>query len=210
MLRHSFNLILISVIFAAGRVDAQVVRMGNNSSQETVGDTNVLVQHHCSTSDEGLLRGKADLVRSYGQAARNMAQAEVFAAQAHEQEMMNRQLVAKQYYERKEMFEASKSHPDKSAMPYVTVSKSDAPKVSTPVVSDDGRINWPVALKSDAYRTARQTLEVYFSHRGPGYSTGHGTPEFDGAHAAIGELTSTLKSHMTEVPPATMWWPRTS
>ncbi len=201
MLRYSLSLVAISLIFAASSLEAQTVSMGSGSSnQETNGDTNVLVQHHCSTSDEGLLRGKADLVGSYGQAARNMAEAEVYASQAREHELRNRQLVAAQYYERKEMFQASKSHSDKSTTtPYVTVSKNETPKAGTKVVGEDGRIHWPTAFLSDNCRSARQTIDIYFSHRGPGYSTGIGTPEFDTARAAIGDLTTNLKSRITEI-----------
>ncbi len=204
MFRHSVKLTAICVLFAAGGVKAEmvmtpVVGVGGYPAAVQYGDNNVLVQHHCSTAKEGALRGWADLVRSYGEAARNFGEARCYVALAHEQELQNHQLAVAQYYERKAMYEASKVHPDKFYLPYETVSKSDTPKPVTPVVSNDGRINWPVALKTDSCCSARQALEIYFNHRGPGYSTGIGTPEYETAHAAIGELTNNLKSRITEV-----------
>src|SRR5205823_12160741 len=130
--------------------------------------------HHSSTLEEGIERGAADIVRSYGMASLlNSQGAKEFEA-ARSQYLDNQYKATTNYWElRRYVAEQRRSffmHP-LSMDQYVRLAHQQAPPQLTATQLDPltGTVNWPAPLRRPEYDALRRHVERLFQDRATGY-----------------------------------------
>jgi len=160
------------------------------------GDTG---QPYSSTWDEGVQRGYADIVRSYGMATLLNAQSANQIEQARKQYIENRIKATQGYFElQRYMAEARNSARPKplSLEQYVKLAREAAPEPLTATQLDQltGMISWPAPLRKPEYEAFRQRIERLFQDRATGYSVYGEIP------AACEEFAQKLRDDMMQFP----------
>jgi hypothetical protein len=130
--------------------------------------------YHSSTLEEGIQRGHADVVRSYGMANLLNSQAAVNIEAARKANIENHMKATQTYFEMRryntEARRAARSTP-LSQEQYVRLARAEAPDPLTPTQLDPltGTISWLAPLKSPAYEAFRKRIEKLFQDRATGY-----------------------------------------
>ena len=133
------------------------------------------MQPYSSTADEGVQRGYADIVRSYGMANLLTGQAANQYEQARKQYIENRIRATHGYFELQrymaEVRESMRPRP-LSLEQYVRLAREEAPAPLTATQLDQltGDINWPAILRKAEYEPLRRRIERLFQDRATGYA----------------------------------------
>jgi hypothetical protein len=131
-------------------------------------------QPFSSTLEEGVQRGYADVVRSYGMANLLNSQAANQMEQARRAYIENRLKATQTYFEMRRYNEearrAMRSTP-LSMEQYVRLAREQAPEPLTATQLDPltGTISWPAPLRAPAYEAFRKRIERLFQDRATGY-----------------------------------------
>jgi hypothetical protein len=130
--------------------------------------------YHSSTLEEGVQRGYADVVRSYGMANLLNSKAATEFEQARKSYIENQMRATQTYFEMRryntEARRAARSTP-LSMEQYVRLAREQAPESLSPTQLDPltGTVNWPAPLRQPAYEVLRKRLERLFQDRATGY-----------------------------------------
>jgi hypothetical protein len=159
------------------------------------------MQPYSSTYDEGVQRGYADVVRSYGMTSLLNAQAVNQIEQARKQYIENQIKATHSYFELKRyMTEARNSSRPRplSLEQYVRLARVEAPPQLTATQLDQltGAINWPAPLRRPEYEAFRQRIDRLFEDRAMGYAMYGEIP------AACEELAARLQADIQQYPAA--------
>src|SRR5688572_1884954 len=131
--------------------------------------------YHSSTLEEGIQRGHADVVRSYGMANLLNSQAAQGYQQAQKDYLDNRKKATETYFEMRryhdEAVKAQRSSP-LSMDQYVRLAREQAPDRLTATQLDPltGAVNWPAALRIPEYAAFRARIERLLHDRAAGYA----------------------------------------
>ena len=131
--------------------------------------------YHSSTLEEGIQRGHADVVRSYGMANLLNSQAAQNYEQARKDYLDNRLKATQTYFEMRryhdEAVKAQRSTP-LSYEQYVRLAREDAPPALTATQLDPltGSVSWPTALRLPEYAPFRARIERMLQDRAAGYA----------------------------------------
>jgi len=155
--------------------------------------------HHSSTVEEGIQRGYADIVRSYGMANLLDAQAASEFEQARKQFMEN-QLKAVQTYVDAHRINAEYRFAAHRPLPleeYVRLAREQAPEPLTATQLDQltGSISWPAPLRKPEYEAFRKRIDRLFSDRATGYAVYGEIP------AACEEFAQRVNADIMQFPP---------
>jgi hypothetical protein len=148
-----------------------MILMSATTHAQYFGDS---VQTFSSTLEEGVQRGHADVVRSYGMANLLNSQAANQFEQARKAYIENRLRATQTYFEMRRYNEearrAMRSTP-LSMEQYVRLAQVEAPEPLTATQLDPltGTISWPAPLRSPEYEPLRQRIERLFQDRATGY-----------------------------------------
>jgi hypothetical protein len=129
---------------------------------------------YSSTLEEGVQRGYADVVRSYGMANLLNSQAANQIEQARKANIENRLRATQTYFEMRryntEARRAERGSP-LSTEQYVRLARLQAPEPLTATQLDSltGTISWPAPLRAPAYEEFRRRIERLFQDRATGY-----------------------------------------
>jgi hypothetical protein len=157
------------------------------------------VQPFSSTLEEGIQRGHADVVRSYGMANLLNSQAANQMEQARKVYIENRLKATQTYFEMRRYNEearrASRSTP-LSMEQYVRLAREQAPDPLTATQLDPltGTISWPAPLRAPAYEPFRQRIERLFQDRATGYVV------YGEIQKAVLEFQDMLKQQVDSLP----------
>jgi hypothetical protein len=130
--------------------------------------------HHSSTLEEGVERGAADIVRSYGMASLLSSQGAKEFEAARSQYLDNEYKATTNYWELRryvaEQRRALFMRP-LSMEQYVRLAHQQAPPELTATQLDPltGTINWPAPLRRPEYDALRRHVERLFQDRATGY-----------------------------------------
>ena len=160
-----------------------------------------------ATAAESYLRGRADLVRAYGQANYYNSMAQINWEQAREKNIENRTAQVNQYFalrsfnEEQRLDKISKSRLSKEQL--IEISKKDAPRRLDERHWDltTGGLDWPTALQGTDFAAERARIDELFRARrdATGGLAGSETGEVKQLSAM---MDSTLKAHISSVDPA--------
>jgi len=146
-----------------------------------------------STLEEGVQRGYADVVRSYGMANLLNSQAMNNVEQARKQYIENQVKATQAYFELRR-YTAEARHAERpmplSLEQYVRLARDSAPVALTATQLDPltGVINWPKPLMLPQFAGFRQRIDQLFQQRAAGYIV------FLPAQKAIQEFTDVLNA----------------
>jgi len=155
--------------------------------------------YHSSTLEEGVQRGYADVVRSYGMANLLNSQAAVQFEQARKQYIENQLSATQTYFEMRryntEARRAERGTP-LSTEEYVRLARDLAPEPLTPTQLDPltGAINWPAPLRVAAYDPLRRRIEKLFQDKATGYTV------YGDLLQAIQDFAAQLKADIDKFP----------
>jgi type II secretory pathway pseudopilin PulG len=155
--------------------------------------------YHSSTLEEGVQRGYADVVRSYGMANLLNSQAAGQYEQARKQYIQNQLSATQTYFEMRryntEARRAERGTP-LSTEQYVRLAREQAPDPLTPTQLDPltGAINWPAPLRIPAYEQLRKRVEKLFQDRATGYIV------YGNLQQAIQDFGAQLKLDLEKFP----------
>jgi hypothetical protein len=136
-------------------------------------------QRHASTLEEGIQRGYADVVRSYGMANLLNSEAAKNYEQARRDYIENRLKATQAYFEARsynDSYRRNKRSAPLSMDQYVRLARQQAPDRLSISQLDPftGAINWPLPLKRPEYAEQRERIERLFSARAQGTELVHG------------------------------------
>ncbi len=157
-------------------------------------------QTFSSTAEEGVQRGYADIVRSYGMANLLDAQAMNQVEQARKQYIENQLKAVQTYIDahriNTEYRIAARPKP-LSLEQYVRLAREQAPEPLTATQLDQltGSISWPAALRKPEYEAFRKRIERLFSDRATGYAVYGEIP------AACEEFAERVNADIMSFPP---------
>jgi hypothetical protein len=155
--------------------------------------------YHSSTLEEGVQRGYADVVRSYGMANLLNSQAAGQFEDARKTYIENQLKATQTYFEMRryntEARRAERGTP-LSTEQYVRIAREQAPEQLTATQLDPltGMVNWPVALRQPAYEEFRHRIDRLFQDRASGYSV------YGAVQKACEELAARLKADVDKIP----------
>jgi hypothetical protein len=153
-----------------------------------------------STLEEGIQRGHADVVRSYGMANLLNSQAANQMEQARKAYIENRLKATQTYFEMRrynaEARRAMRSSP-LSMEQYVRLAHVEAPEPLTATQLDPltGTISWPAPLRAPQYEAFRKRVERLFQDRATGYVV------YGEIQRAVQEFVDQLKLDLDKFPP---------
>jgi hypothetical protein len=179
---------LIAVLLAAA--------LAPPASGQYFGDSG---QTFSSTAEEGIQRGYADVVRSYGMANLLNSQAANQMEQARKAYIENRLKATQTYFEMRRYNEESRralrSTP-LSMEQYVRLAREQAPEPLTATQLDPltGTISWPAPLRAPAYEPMRKRIERLFQDRATGYVV------YGEIYRAVQEFQDALKLQVDALP----------
>ena len=156
-------------------------------------------QTFSSTVEEGIQRGHADVVRSYGMANLLNSQAANQIEQARRAYIENRLKATQTYFEMRRYNEearrAMRSTP-LSLEQYVRLAREQAPEPLTATQLDPltGTISGPAPLRAPAYEAFRRRIERLFQDRATGYMV------YGEIHQAVLEFQDALKQAVDALP----------
>jgi hypothetical protein len=156
--------------------------------------------YHSSTLEEGVQRGYADVVRSYGMANLLNSQAATQIEQARKAYIENQMKATQTYFEGRrynaEARQAARGTP-LSMEQYVRLAREQAPDQLTATQLDPltGTINWPSPLRLPAYEALRKRIERLFQDRATGYVV------YGEIQQACGELEALIKADLEKFLP---------
>jgi len=156
--------------------------------------------YHSSTLEEGVQRGYADVVRSYGMANLLNSKAAGEFEQARRTYIENQMKATQTYFEMRrynaEARQAARSTP-LSMEQYVRIAREQAPDALSPTQLDPltGTISWPAPLRQPAYEPLRKRIERLFQDRAAGYVV------YGEIQQACQELADALKADLEKFPP---------
>jgi len=157
-------------------------------------------QTFSSTADEGVQRGYADVVRSYGMASLLNAQAVNQLEQARKQYIENQMRAVQTYIDahrlNTEYRNAARPRP-LSLEQYVRIAREQAPEPLTATQLDQltGMISWPAPLRKPEYEAFRRRIDRLFQDRATGYAVYGELP------AACEEFAARLNADIMQFPP---------
>ena len=157
-------------------------------------------QPFSSTLEEGVQRGYADVVRSFGMANLLNSQAANQLEQARKAYIENRLRATQTYFEMRrynaEARQAMRSTP-LSMEQYVRLARESAPDQLTATQLDPltGTISWPAPLRLPEYEALRQRIERLFQDRATGYIV------YGEIQNVVNEFLEKLKLDLDKFPP---------
>jgi hypothetical protein len=157
-------------------------------------------QPFSSTLEEGMQRGYADVVRSYGMANLLNSQAANQYEQARKAYIENRLRATQTYFEMRrynnEARQAMRSTP-LSMEQYVRLAREAGPEQLTATQLDPltGTISWPAPLRLPEYEAYRQRIERLFQDRATGYVV------YGEIQKVVNEFLEQLKLDLEKFPP---------
>jgi hypothetical protein len=154
---------------------------------------------YSSTLEEGMQRGYADVVRSYGMANLLNSQAANQIEQARKAYMENRLRATQTYFEmRRYNTEARRAEQGTplSMEQYVRLARQQAPEPLTATQLDPltGTVSWPALLRTPAYEPFRLRIERLFQDRATGYIV------YGEIQQAIEDFAAQLKDDIMKFP----------
>jgi len=157
-------------------------------------------QTFSSTADEGVQRGYADIVRSYGMASLLNAQAVNQIEQARRQYIENQMRAVQVYLDAHRLnteYRAAARPRPLSLEQYVRLAREQAPEPLTATQLDQltGAISWPAPLRKPEYEAFRKRIDRLFADRATGYAVYGEIP------AACEELAERLNADIMQFPP---------
>jgi hypothetical protein len=154
---------------------------------------------YSSTLEEGIQRGHADVVRSYGMANLLNSQAANQIEQARKAYIENRLKATQTYFEMRryndEARRAERGSP-LSMEQYVRLARDQAPEPLSATQLDPltGIVAWPATLRAPHYEPFRRRLDRLFQDRATGYVV------YGEIQAAIQEFADQLKLEIDRIP----------
>ena len=154
---------------------------------------------YSSTLEEGVQRGYADVVRSYGMANLLNSQAANQIEQTRKAYIENRLRATQTYFEmRRYNAEARRAEQGTplSTEQYVRLARQQAPEPLTATQLDSltGTISWPAPLRMAEYEPFRRRIERLFQDRATGYLV------YGEIQQAIEEFSAQLKNDIMRFP----------
>jgi len=156
---------------------------------------------YSSTLEEGVQRGYADVVRSYGMANLLNSQASTQFEQTRKAYLENQLKATQTYFEMRryntEARRAERGTP-LSMEQYVRIARDTAPEPLTATQLDSltGTINWPAPLRQPAYEALRRRVDRLFQDRATGYTV------YGEIQKAIEDFAAQLKADVDRFPAA--------
>jgi len=152
---------------------------------------------HASTYGEGVQRGHADVVRSYGMANLLNSEAAKNYEDARKAYLDNRLRATQTYFEMRRYNEEARRAARPSPLSheeYVRLARQAAPAQLTTTQLDPltGAIGWPVALRKTEYTPMRERLERLFHDRAGGLAV------YGEIDKAVEEMQAALMEDLAE------------
>ena len=151
---------------------------------------------------EGVLRGKADVIRAQGQRAKANAEARVTNEEARRKAMENQVVRVQTHLERERMGREQRAayHAEKRAAIQRTLEKQRAERAAQQaervVDPATGQIEWPETLMVEEYTDGREQVEELFQKRIQGVDA----PEVSDEIKTVSRtMTEQLRSHIREI-----------
>jgi hypothetical protein len=157
-------------------------------------------QTFSSTADEGVQRGYADIVRSYGMASLLNAQSVNQIEQARKQYIENQGKAVQTWIDAHRYnneYRRSLRPTPLSLEQYVRLAREQAPEPLTATQLDQltGSISWPAALRKPEYEAFRKRIDRLFGDRATGYAVYGEIP------AACEEFAERVNADIMSFPP---------
>ncbi len=161
---------------------------------------------YSSTAAEGYQHGRADMIRSAGQANLMNSMAAINVQQAASAYMDNRLKWTNTYFEMRRVNREARAA-ERGPMPtkeqLARIAHEAAPSPLSPGELDplSGSVNWPVALTADKYKDLRDKIETGLAQR----AQRHGAIGYDGfmsLNDTITSMTTMLEGDVRSVPPS--------
>jgi len=159
---------------------------------------------YSSTIQEGVQRGYADALRSYGEGAKLSAEAAVTFDQAQRQSLKTRKAAIETYYDvrrRAGELRAAERGPRPDAESLARLARQGRPKPLSPSEFDrfTGRLAWPALLRSEAFGPQRAEIEWLL---GAQVSTRRlSAKEYLTVRDATDAMRAELKQRIHQLPP---------
>lgn len=155
--------------------------------------------YRSSTVEEGIQRGYADVVRSWGMANLMNSQAAVNVEQARKDYLDNRLKATQVYFEMRRYNEEARRAERGAPLSldqYVKIARQQAPEPLSPSQFDPltGAIGWPGPLRQPEYQAFRQRIEKLFQDRAAGVA------DYGAIRAAIEEFSNQLRADIMRFP----------
>ncbi len=162
--------------------------------------------HHASTYEEGIQRGRADVIRSWGEYNYNTSLARINNEQARSAALDNRYKGVETYFAVKEVnreARAAARAPRATQQELVRYAKSRAPKRLDGRQFEEsiGKVVWPTALDGEQFAAQRAEIDRLMSDRTLG-EAGLGTQNHQQVKALTVAMQTTLKSQIREMSPS--------
>lgn len=162
--------------------------------------------YHASTFEEGVLRGRAALAQSLGQANYYHSLAAVNYQDATTKAIKNHQQAIDAYFYNQQANRSAreaKRSPRLTQEQYVALARADAPDRLSDREYDRtfGRLEWPAVLSSDEFATEREELDRVFGSRTMS-SAGAGSAFYGEVRELTTKLQEKLRSRLETLDPA--------
>ena len=128
-------------------------------------------RNHASTAQEGMARGMADVIRSRGEAAVDVARAATEGERARRAYMENRNFAVRSFVENRAIRDEYRANADntfyksKEKLAAYVATRRFQPLSRTEFYEETGEINWPIGLLHPAYEKGRKEVEALFAKR---------------------------------------------
>jgi len=154
-------------------------------------------QTFSSTLEEGVQRGYADIVRSYGMANLLNGQAAVQVEQARKAYIENQLKATQTYFEIRRYNAEARHRTPLSLEQYVRLARDQAPEPLTATQLDPltGTVSWPAPLRLPAYEAFRRRIDRLFQDRATGYIV------YGEVQQAVQDFEAQLKADLMKFPP---------
>ena len=161
-------------------------------------------QGRASTVGESHARGMSDLITAAGQANVANSQAAQGWQQARSMEYDNHRKGTETYFETREMnkkYRAQAAGPKPTAEQLFRLAKQGAPQQLSPSELDPltGAIQWPSALRGDAFKPYRERLDKLYAARAHGTLNGQ---QFSQVRQLTSDMKGVLRQQIRNIPPS--------
>lgn len=152
---------------------------------------------------EGILNGRANLLRAQGDRAKKMAEARIRSKEAERLEMENKVIRVQRHLEREQMGRQTRDarHAERrtSVQRYLATKRQSQQEASTQRIlhPSTGKIEWPETLMDDQYTPTREELERLFDERTQSTNTAELSRQIE---VTANAMTNHLKSNIRQLP----------
>ncbi len=154
-----------------------------------------------ATAMESFERGRGALIRSYGEAYRDTAEAQIYLRTSERMGIDNWQHGINTKWSVSDRYQArrNEAYTPLSLEQYKKIARDAAPpQLSSSQLSSDGQIDWPVALRDDRFASLRGELEALFVERASGVSSSRAAENIRDTRAAANEWLVQLRAQLDE------------